>query len=76
MALLFAVLEPAALVVLEHAVAAAEFPLAEGAVADDALGSVFAVFEGAFLALGGAGAAEEGEGHGEGGEGGEKGGEG
>ena len=74
MALLLAVLEPAALVVLEHAVLAAEVALAEGAVAHDALRAVPAVLEGALLLL--AGAAADGEGHVQGRGGGEEGGDG
>lgn len=52
MALLLAVLQAAAFVVLEHAVLAAEVPLAEGAVAHDALRPVLAVLEGALYLLG------------------------
>ena len=47
MALLLAVLQAAALVVLQHAVLTAEVPLAEGAVAHDALRPILAVLEGA-----------------------------
>lgn len=52
MALLLAVLEPAALVVLEHAVLAAKVALAEGAVAHDALRPVPAARHGAPELLG------------------------
>lgn len=58
MALLLAVLQPAALVVLQHAMLAAEVPLAERAVAHDALRAVLAVFEGALHLLGGHAAAD------------------
>ena len=44
MALLLAVLQPRALVVFQHPMLAAEVPLAKGAVADDALRGLFAVF--------------------------------
>ena len=44
MALLLAVLQPRALVVLQHPMLAAKVPLAEGAVSYDALGRFFAVF--------------------------------
>ena len=63
MRLRLAVLQPRALVVLEHAVIAAEMALAETAVADDALREGLAVFEGAFLFLGRGHAAADGEGH-------------
>lgn len=43
--LLLAVLQPAARVRLEHAVLLAEVAIAEAAVADDALGGVFALLE-------------------------------
>ena len=58
MTLLLAVLEPAALVVLEHPVLAAEMPLAEGAIAHYPRGAVLAVLEGAFYLLGGHAAAD------------------
>ena len=41
--------------VLQHAVHAAEMALAETAIADDALGGGFTVFEGAFLFSAGVG---------------------
>ena len=44
MTLFLAVLEPSALVILQHPMLAAEMPLAEGAVADNALRGLFAVF--------------------------------
>ena len=43
-----AILQPITLVILQHAVVAAEMALAEGAVPHDALRGGFAVFEGAF----------------------------
>lgn len=52
MALLLAVLQPAALVVLEHAVLAAKVALAEGAVPHDPLRPVLAVLEVALDLLG------------------------
>lgn len=52
MAFLLAVLQPTAFVILQHAMFAAELTLAERAVADDALGLVFAVLEGATDLLG------------------------
>lgn len=52
MALLLAVLQAAALVVLQHAMLAAEVALAEGAVAHDPLRPVLAVLEGALYLLG------------------------
>lgn len=52
MTLLLTVLQPAALVILQHAMLAAEMPLAEGAVAHDALRPVLAVLEGALHLLG------------------------
>ena len=58
MALLLAVLEPLALVVLEQAVLAAVVARAEAAVADDALRRVFAQFETAADLLGGHAAAQ------------------
>ena len=58
MTLLLAVLQPAALVILEHPVLAAEMPLAEGAIAHYPLRAVLAVFEGAFHLLGGHAAAD------------------
>ena len=51
MALLLTILQPAALVVLEHAMLAAEVPLAERQIAHDALRPVLAVLEGAFHLL-------------------------
>lgn len=51
-ALLLAVLQAAALVVLQHAMLAAEVALAEGAVAHDPLRPVLAVLEGALYLLG------------------------
>lgn len=57
-ALLLAVLEPLALVVLEQAVLPAEVARAEAAVADDALGGVLALLEGAPDLLGGHAAAQ------------------
>jgi len=61
-ALLLAVLESDALVVLEHAMTAAVSAFAEAAVADDGLGAVLAVLEGAADLLGGHSAAQrEGE---------------
>ena len=62
MALLLAVLQPTTLVILQHAMLAAEMPLAERAIAHDPLGPVLAVFEGAFHLLGGH-AAADGQGH-------------
>lgn len=47
MALLLAILQPAALVIFQHAMFAAELALAERAVADDALGRIFAILESA-----------------------------
>lgn len=52
MALLLAVLEALALVVLEHAVLAAVVPAAEAAVTDDTLRRVLAVLERAADLLG------------------------
>lgn len=52
MALLLAVLEALALMVLEHAVLAAVVPAAEAAVADDALRRVLALLERAADLLG------------------------
>ena len=62
MALLLAVLEATALVVLQHPMPAAEVALAEGAVAHDPLRAVLAVLEGAFYLLG-RHAAADGQGH-------------
>lgn len=62
MTLLLAILQPTALVILQHTMLAAEMPLTERAIAHDALGAVFAVFEGAFYLLGGH-AAADGQGH-------------
>lgn len=63
--LFLAVLEPGALVILQHPMLAAEMPLAEGAVADDPLGRLFAVFMRAADFL--RGAAAQGEGYVQGG---------
>lgn len=63
--LLLAVLEPAALVILQHPMLAAEMALAEGAVPHYPLRPVLAVLEGAFYLLGGHTAAD-GQGHVEG----------
>lgn len=62
--LLLAVLQPGAVVGLEHAVAAAEVAGAEPAVANDGLGAVLAVLEAAADLLGGAAAEGQGEVHG------------
>jgi len=53
MTLLLAILQTAALMVLQHPVLAAEMSGAEAAISDDALGGVLAVFEGAADLLGG-----------------------
>ena len=58
MTLLLTVLQPTALVILEHPVLAAELPLAEGAIAHYPLRPVLAVFEGASYLLGGHAAAD------------------
>ncbi len=47
MALLLAILQPAALVIFQHPMFATKLALAERAVADDALGRIFAILEGA-----------------------------
>lgn len=52
MALLLAVLQSTTLVILQHSMLAAEMPLAEGAITDYPLRSVFAIFECAFYLLG------------------------
>lgn len=44
MAFLLAIFQPAAFVILQHAMSAAVMSVAETAVADDALRGVFAVF--------------------------------
>jgi len=62
MTLFLTILQSATLVVLQHTVLTAELPLAEGAVADDTLRAVFAVFEIAFYLLWGH-AAADGQGH-------------
>lgn len=64
MALLFAILQPRAFMVFQHAVLAAELALAEGALADDLLGGFLAVFERAAGFLGASGAAADREGEG------------
>lgn len=48
MTLLLAILQPTALVILQHPMLTAESPLAERAIAYDTLRPVFAVFERAF----------------------------
>jgi len=53
MTLLLAVFQPATLMVLQHPVLSAEMSGAEAAIADNALGSVPAVFEGAAHLFGG-----------------------
>jgi hypothetical protein len=58
MALLLAILETLALVVFKHAMFAAVVALAEAAVADNGLGAVLAVLEGAADFLGGHAAAQ------------------
>ena len=58
MALLLAVLQALALVILEHAVLTAMMASTEAAVADYGLGAVFAVLEGAANLLWGHAAAE------------------
>ena len=60
MALLLAVLQTRALVILQHAVFAAEVAGAEAAVPDDALGRFLAVFERAADLLGRHAAADRG----------------
>ena len=65
MALFFAILQPTALMILQHAMLAAKMALAERTVADDPLGAFLAVLEGAFYLLGWH-AAADGEGHVEG----------
>lgn len=66
MTLLLAILQPATFVIFQHTVLATKVSLAEGAVPNDALSAVFAVFESAFYLLGGH-AAKDREGHMEGG---------
>lgn len=62
MALLLAILQALALVVLEHAVLAAVVTGAESTVTDNGLGAILAVLEGAADLLGGHAAAQgEGE---------------
>lgn len=62
MALLLAILQALALVVLEHAVLAAMVTGAESTVTDNGLGAILAVLEGAADLLGGHAAAQgEGE---------------
>ena len=58
MTLLLAVLQATALMVLQHAMLGTEMTRAESAVPDNALGGVFAVFEGAADFLGGHAAAD------------------
>lgn len=60
--LLLAILQPTALVILQHPMLAAEMPLAERAITHYPLRAVLAVFEGAFYLLGGH-AAADGQGH-------------
>ena len=75
MALLLTVLQPTTLMILQHAMLAAEMALAERAIAHDPLGAVFAVLEGAFQLLG-RHAAPDGQGHVQGRGWGEEGGDG
>ncbi len=56
------ILQPATLMILQHAMFPTIMPVAKTAIPDDALGPLLAVFEGAADFLGGH-AAEEGEGH-------------
>lgn len=53
-AFLLTVLKPTALMILEHAMFAAELALAEGTISDDALRRIFTVFEGTADLLGSA----------------------
>lgn len=62
MALLLAILQPGTLMVLQHAMFAAEMALTKTAIAENALRAFFAGIEAAFCFLGGH-AAADGEGH-------------